>query len=219
MAGIRRATPWNPVAPEPPELLHWGSSMSRSSPLIAVVHRYQQSSKLCWRELYARTILRRMNTELRLFLLGMCEERFVEDLLQEVYRAVFRKLKTFTGENDSQVWGWVRTIARRKVYDHYRKEARNPAAPNAEEPLEGILAESNPSLQVSAEEPLRLEEVLARLRRIDPVCVEHLWNRYVRGLSFAEMAQKQGVAYDTMRVRVSRCVEKLRRMGGDDQDL
>ena len=193
--------------------------MSRSSPLIAVVHRYQQSSKLCWREVYARTILRRMNMELRLFLLGMCEERFVEDLLQEVYTAVFRKLKTFTGENDSQVWGWVRKIARHKVYDFYRKEARNPAAPNAEEPLEGILAESNPSLQVSPEEPWRLKEVLARLRRIDPVCAEHLWNRYVRELSLTEMAETQGVSYDAMRVRVSRCEEKLGLMGGDDQDL
>lgn len=193
--------------------------MKPSSRLIALVHRYQRSSELRWRELYARAILDRLETELRFFLLGKCQERFVEDLLQEVYTAVFGRLKEFKGERSSQFLGWVRTVARRKLIDHYRQEARNPAAPNAEEPLDEILAEACETLQRGPDDNAGLDEVIYRLRKLDRMCFELLWNRYVVGYSITELAKAFGVTYDAMRVRIDRCEEAAGNLGGEDHDL
>src|SRR2546429_459226 len=51
------------------------------------------------------------------------------DVFQEVFRAVARNLSDFRREREGDTFrGWLRTITRNKVRDHYRRHQEGPQA-------------------------------------------------------------------------------------------
>lgn len=186
--------------------------MKQRLSLIEMVQEYQQATDLEKCQAIAMALVRRLNPRLRQFLLGRCDRATVEDLMQMIEAQIFRKLMTFEGESDSDFMAWVRKIARNKAIDQYRRQCRNPATPNAEEPTEEIFSRASRELPDGNQLHSRAVEIVARLRQLDPLCVERLWLRYVVGSSLREMAAQFGVTYDTIRMRIDRCGEKLQKL-------
>jgi DNA-directed RNA polymerase specialized sigma24 family protein len=71
------------------------------------------------------------------------------------------------------------------------------------------LAESSvaPSA-MSAADRHDLAHVLKLLARMKPECVEYLWQHYVFGLDYAEIAAQKQVSYDSVRMRIGRCLSE-----------
>ncbi len=74
-------------------------------------------------------------------------------------------------------------------------------------------AEFDPVAQVQREE--RAAILRAALDRLDPQSRENLVLFYVEGLSYKEMAERQGVAVNTVGSRLSRSLERLREILGE----
>lgn len=74
-------------------------------------------------------------------------------------------------------------------------------------------AEFDPVAQVQREE--RAAVLRAALDRLDPQSRENLVLFYVEGLSYEEMAERQGVTVNTVGSRLSRSLERLREVLGE----
>ncbi len=186
-----------------------GSRMKQPTSLIEMVHQFQQAKSLEECHAHARSIVLRLNRYLRVFLLGRCDRDNVEDIIQVIETKIFSKLMDFEGDSDGDFLAWVRKIARNKAIEQYRRQCRNPATPNAEEPTEEMFSGASRQLPDGDQLHSRAVEIVARLRQLDPLCVERLWLRFVDGYTIKEMAAQFGVKYDAMRLRIDRCGEKL----------
>lgn len=117
-----------------------------------------------------------------------------DDLVQEIFLTVFRKLGTL---NDPMaVGGWIASIARHAVADHYRGSGREEALPD--EPG----CEARP-----VNEAL---EVLSVIRGLPEAYSETLVMRLVEGMTGPEIADATGLTHDSVRVNLHRGMKMLR---------
>ena len=118
-----------------------------------------------------------------------------DDLVQEVFLAVFRKLDTLSDAN--ALGGWIASISRHCVADSYRK------AKPAEEIPEEIAAEQTPVSEA--------REVLAAIKSLPAAYSETLAMRLVEGMTGPEIAELTGLTPDSVRVNLHRGMKMLRK--------
>jgi RNA polymerase sigma-70 factor (ECF subfamily) len=151
-------------------------------------------------------------------LLGNVEE--ARDVAQEVFLQVYKRLAAFEGRSSLKTWIYriaVNQCHNRRRFWHRRRRDRE--TPLDERLLAGALLAMGPPAAASPyDETLRLE----RARRVQAVllelCFEHrsvLVLREVEGLSCEEVAAALGVPEGTVKSRLSRAREAMRRkLGG-----
>lgn len=117
-----------------------------------------------------------------------------EDLTQEIFLTVWRKLAGFRG--DSAFSTWLFAIARNACIDHARRSAARPRRPAHEALIEAnTVIDSEPSATVTA-----VFELAATLS--EPLR-QALLLRDVQGLSYDEIAALQDVPVGTVRSRIA----------------
>ncbi len=129
-----------------------------------------------------------------------------EDVASTVFTTALGQLSRFRG--DGAFAGWLFQIARNAVWDVQRRPATVPIAdePTASEPdvEERFLAYE------------RAAELHALIRLLAPEQQHLLGLRYGAGLAFDEIGAIVGAAPGTVRVRMHRILEQLRRRYPDD---
>jgi len=141
-------------------------------------------------------------------LLGAAHADAAEDLHQETWIAVARNAASFDARK-STFATWLFTIARRKVFDHFRRQkvavlaaAQDDAAmivaDPGQSPLEQVQSRELAEEIVAAVEALPLEQRGAFVMFADG------------GLSLEEIAQATGVAVETAKSRLRYARTKLR---------
>ena len=127
----------------------------------------------------------------------------VEDVVQDVFVAAFKGLKTFRG--DCRLRTWLFTITVNKCRRHRRRPVMS-VWQDAEAPERG----SNPS----AEEEMLDRETFARVRRavqaLPPKYREVVALRYLQGLETAEICELLGITANAMQVRLNRARKRLK---------
>jgi RNA polymerase sigma-70 factor (ECF subfamily) len=127
-------------------------------------------------------------------LLSRAPRSVAEDLLQEVFLTVHRKLSSL---RDPRAFpGWICTIARSRAADFHRRETPTEALP---EDLEGGTGVSTESLTV-----------LRALQGLPEAYRETLTLRLVQGLTGPEIAAATGLTPGSVRVNLHRGMELLR---------
>jgi DNA-directed RNA polymerase specialized sigma24 family protein len=53
-----------------------------------------------------------------------------------------------------------------------------------------------------------LEYALNLLDRSKPECRDYLWNHYVIGFDYGEIAEEQNLNYDNVRMKIGRCLDE-----------
>ncbi|MBC7821065.1 MAG: sigma-70 family RNA polymerase sigma factor, partial [Planctomycetaceae bacterium] len=132
-----------------------------------------------------------------------------EDLVQEVFVAVFRKLDAFDAER-SQFATWLLTIARNQCLNHLKRSSL-PTVFRSEFDVEARTAQPSDAV-LSRELHARLDAALERLpleQRTAFVLAE------IQELPYAEIAIIEEVELGTIKSRVSRARQRLREVLSD----
>ena len=121
----------------------------------------------------------------------------VEDLVQEVFLTVYRKLPTL--RDPAAFPGWIAMIARNRATDHLRR------VPRTEELSEDLPA-GNPSDPSDAE----AKAILAVIRSLPEAYRETLVLRLVEGMTGPEISARTGLTEGSVRVNLHRGMKLLR---------
>lgn len=130
-----------------------------------------------------------------------------DDLLQEVFLLVWRKAASFRPDR-GDVGGWLYTICRHRVADHFR------AAPRVRRlETDEVVTLPAPTVGVEDETRLSLEQALSRLS-VDQRKAVAL--AYFGGLTYEETAERLAVPLGTLKSRVRAALARLRGALGNE---
>ncbi len=142
--------------------------------------------------------------------MGMCmryssSEADAEDILQDTFITVFRKLDTFKGEG--ALGGWIRRIAINTALMHYRKNKKNKLYAEIEDAGIDLASNDNVFDAISAKHLMGLIQSL-------PSGYRMVFNLYgIEGYKHHEIAEKLGISEGTSKSQYSRArkmlIEKL----------
>jgi RNA polymerase sigma factor (sigma-70 family) len=175
--------------------------------LIKLVRTYRVTSGLPDRLGLAERILPLIEPDLRFFVFGAVRPPAAEDVFQEVLKAVVTSLGKFKGNSTGEFWAWCYRIARNKINDQFGRQAADRLLPMPDEELWQLVETSVAPSTLSAADRHDLEYALKMLARSKPECREYLWNHFVFGLDYGEIAQEQQLSYDSVRMKIGRCME------------
>jgi RNA polymerase sigma-70 factor (ECF subfamily) len=144
------------------------------------------------------------------------------DVFQDVFQAVAAHLAGFRhGRPGGSFRGWLRTITRNKVHDHYRRREREPAGVGGSEArrqleqVTGATPPDDPDGDDRAETEL-LHRALAVIRgEFEPRTWAAFWQTAVEGRAVADVAADLGMTSGAVRVAKSRVLHRLRTDLGD----
>lgn len=154
--------------------------------------------------------------------LGLAEQD-IPDVTQEVFRAVARNIARFRRDRPQDTFrGWLRTITRSKVTDHYRRQQRQPAAAGgsvAQRRMSEVVDNIDDFDDESVDEPVYNELFLRALEMIRADFKESTWQAFWRvvvdGAAPNDVAEELGMRPGTVRVAKSRVLSRLRQELGD----
>jgi len=138
------------------------------------------------------------------FILRMLRDRgAAEDLAQEVFIKAFRSLSSY--DQERPFIPWLFRIARNAVIDYTRKRKADI------DPIEFDLPDASPSVEDVVASKLEVELVEKMLGALPFDFREALLLHLGEGLGYAEMSEVLGVPVGTLKARVSRAREMLRK--------
>ena len=138
-----------------------------------------------------------------------------EDIASETWMAVTRGLPRFQGD-EAGFRGWVFTIARRRLIDLRRSQARRPPTT----PMDNDDARATATVEAADGEVIRSAATTEALERIDtlpPTQAEIVRLRIVAGLTADQVAKVVGKRAGTVRVLQHRALRRLAaQLAGED---
>lgn len=167
--------------------------------LLALVGR---SDRAAFRELYERHA-----ASLHSALRRLCPGADTEDLLQEVFLAVWRRSSLYRPERGEPLT-WLFAILRNKVIDHRRRASARPRYEELDvERVEASVPAADPG-----DGRMVLEQALVVLRSEERRALEMT---YFAGLTYEEAATALEVPLGTLKSRISTGLRRLREaLGG-----
>ena len=147
--------------------------------------------------------------EIYLFLLPRVSGA-ADDVRQQVFIAIARGMDGFRGDSEREFWGWCYQIARNTVSKHFRDGDPGRFVPLDPDEIARLLDASAQGYPYETDEKSKLDEALALLKKSKPKCFDLIWGHYIVGLGYKEIAAADGLNYDTVRMRVERCLDDVR---------
>lgn len=132
----------------------------------------------------------------------------LEDVVQQVYMAIWSRLRDYGGTASLESWafGFCRNCL--------RAEARRRAQRAKTDASDHVELERSPSSDLlpgqAAERTERIDAVLDELEKLDPPLREAVVLRHLQGWSFEEIARRQGLPASTVKDRCYRALMRMR---------
>lgn len=177
---------------------------------MKLVRTYRVTAGLPERLRLAEEIFRTVEPGLRMFVFNAVRPPASDDVLQEVLKAVATSLGKFAGDSPAKFWAWAYGIARHKINDQYRRQANERLQPMSEKELRRLVEASSQSAPLSAADKHDLDYAMKLLTASKPECREYLWQHYVLGLDYSEIAEEQKLSYDNVRMKIGRCLDQAK---------
>jgi len=175
--------------------------------LIKLVRNYRLNHTLTDRNKYTEAIFRVVEPKMSLFVFkAIHNPSSAEDVLQEVVRAIIVSLSSFSRDTERQFLDWCYRIARNKINDHYRAQAKE-AKHLQRMPDEELWELAAAPAPLSPGDRLDLEYAMKLLKASDQDCYDYLLRRFMLEAEYAEIAEQENLKLDTARRRIERCVE------------
>ena len=179
-----------------------------SSEIVWLARVCREADTLDGRMRAAEELLFRVGGAVRDFVFRHTPEALAEDVHQEVLTAIAVHVDGFGGHAESEFWGWCYRLARNKIADALRDKGRGgpPVSLDVEEGQRAVEQEASHE-PISPGARLDLAYALALLRVSKPPCVDRLWDHYILGLDYSEMAALYQLTVDAVRMQIRRCLE------------
>jgi RNA polymerase sigma factor (sigma-70 family) len=178
--------------------------------LIKLVRTYRLTAGLAERLRLADEIFRRIEPDLRMFVFAHVPQDAAQDALQEVLKAVATGMSKFEGGTSKEFWAWCYRIARNKRSDHYRSKFADRMQPTPPEELWQMIELSAQDAPISPAVRHDLEYAMKLLTNAKPECSEFLWNHFVFGQDYGELAEERSMSYDSVRMKIGRCLAEAK---------
>jgi RNA polymerase sigma-70 factor (ECF subfamily) len=130
-----------------------------------------------------------------------------EDIASETWISIVRDLNSFHGE-EKAFRAWALAIARHRMVDATRTEARQPTVPMAAPPVDSTAAAVRDTAELVVERA-QTRQALALIATLPPDQAEALLLRVVAGLDVAQVAQIMGRTSGAVRVLTHRGLKTL----------
>jgi len=199
LADIRASVAWGPAGSAVCSTFVLDGSLAelRSAEDRDLIALVGQSDRAAFRELYERHAPRLLAALRRL-----CPGTDYEDLLQEVFLAVWRRSSLYRPDRGEPLT-WLFAILRNKVIDHRRRAAARPRYEELD------LERSQPAAPVAdpGDRRLVLEQALVALRPDERRALEMT---YFAGLTYEEAAATLEVPLGTLKSRISAGLRRMR---------
>jgi RNA polymerase sigma-70 factor (ECF subfamily) len=144
------------------------------------------------------------------------------DVFQEVFRSVAQHIAGFRRDRAGDTFrGWLRTITRNKVRDHFRQQEGRPQASGGTDAQRRLLAvpealspEEDPSETALLQQ--QLQQTLQRLRgEFEERTWQAFWNVQMEGRSASEVGAELNMTAGAVRKAKFRVLRRLREELGD----
>lgn len=185
----------------------------KESPDYLLVGRCLEGSKAAWDEFYDRylpLVRKVIHSRLR------CSESDMQDMVQNVFLALFTALSTYDDRYPLSRFVWV--VGERICIDEYRKAIAGKRDgehvsvnhhDHGDEDATMVKSDDDPQDdQVARAELVRL--LRFAFRRLGDRCRELLRLRYIEELSFKEIVPLLGGKEKTLAVQAGRCLDELK---------
>ena len=156
-------------------------------------------------------------TRSRLFVvcLGIVRDReAAEDVLQEVYLKIWNRAAGFDRARGTP-WPWLAMIARNTAIDWARAHSRRA---NLDGP-KYLLAREDEVAAAPVDEQLaqaqESERAMREVEHLDEGAAQCLRAAFIEGLSYSEVAEREGLPLGTVKSRIRRALKVLRTRMGD----
>jgi RNA polymerase sigma factor (sigma-70 family) len=180
--------------------------------LIKLVRTYRLTGGVAERVRLAEEVCRLIAPDLRFFVFGFVQPPNGDDVLQNTIKDVIGGMRRFEGDSAKQFWAWCYRIARNKICDHYRGQTADRLQYVPLEELHRLLEQSAQDSPISPGVRHDLEYAMNVLTASKPECYEFLWQHYIFGLDYAEIAEERSMTYDNVRMKIGRCLDEARRL-------
>lgn len=153
----------------------------------------------------------------------------VYDIFQEVFHSLARSLNKFQPIKSGSFRGWLRTMTRNKLNDHFRKSGREPRPMGGTEALHYLeqLPAALEQLSTTHGKPTSPTEMEIQqsllgnaLENVRPSFAEQTWKAFwmvvIDGRETSDVAKDLSMRPGTVRVAKSRVLKRLRLELGED---
>jgi RNA polymerase sigma factor (sigma-70 family) len=175
--------------------------MDTPSVLANAVQRSAQGDREAF-----RVVFEAGNDKLFSYLLGQLQHREEAlDILQETFVDIWRGLPNFRYRSDEEFWGFVFTIARRKVFASKKQADKKHVVATSNNDLD-LFSENDTNANPYPEDHRLL---LGALGKLGEVSREIIKLRYWSELSFKEIALAMRTSENAAKVRHHRAIKEL----------
>jgi len=183
---------------------------ARRTELSAILMRVAAGKRAALRELYDRTSAKLFGICMRICI----DQQGAEDVLQEVYIAVWNRAAGYDPERSSPIT-WLATIARNRAID-WRRSRRK-----IDDMLPIDAASMVADAVTDAPDGIDNARLAARLRAcldtLDTRAERAIREAYYGGFSYAELAARDAVPLGTMKSWIRRGLDRLRKCMTDGE--
>jgi RNA polymerase sigma factor (sigma-70 family) len=179
----------------------------------ALVQQCLSGSRQAWDEFYNRfctLVSKAVRTK------SHCKESDVQDLVQNVFLALYTSLKNYEYQYSLSRFVWM--VSERVCIDEFRKSTaakrdKKTVALNLHDgdDSEAVMVRSNLDTQEQQFAHAEVKQMLmAAFKRLGEKCRELIRYRYLRELSFKEIASLLGAKEKSLAVQTGRCLQELK---------